>query len=107
MPKIVQIIDGVASDTRRFTASDAATALPANYVVQNNRHARFATITVETNDLRIALGGTAPTQGGAAVGHLIKQGDALQLETQHEISSLLYINAVAATNCVFQITLLF
>ena len=107
MTRIFQIIDGEAEDTYRLTAGDVAASLASDKVEQNGRKAKFCTFTVETNSLRIALGGAVPTQTGSKLGHLLYAGDVLTMSNAKNIQSLQYINDVNGSNAVIQVTLEF
>jgi hypothetical protein len=105
--RIVQIIDGVPSETIRLVGTDVAQSLSASVYEQFGRYAKAMLLTVESATVRVAFGGKVPTQGGSAIGHLLYVGDILELESLHCIQSLRFINGVAGQTAVLQLTLTF
>ena len=94
----VFVEDGYGSLTFKMTASDVAQELTE----ANVENARGVLVTVEDAAIRVAYGGTVPTQAG--VGHLFGAGDTFTVRHPRSIKTMQFINAVAAANAVLQIT---
>ena len=98
------IFTGRPTETARYAVTDDAQQFAAALLVRNNKTAIGALITCEEENVRFGLGGTDPTQGAAAIGHLLYVGQSLKLSSGPAISSFSYINAVAQTEGVIQVT---
>ena len=60
-------------------------------------NATFATITVETAQIRFTLDGTTPT---ATVGHLLNPGDILTLDSAEQITQAQFIRVGATSGTI-------
>jgi hypothetical protein len=103
MLRIVQI-DGRPGDTARYVCSDTATPLPAAVLTNSGAECLGLLITVESYAVRIAFNNIHPTQGVAAIGHVLNAGDVLRVFGNDLASTFHYINANNAQNAVLQIT---
>ena len=88
----------------KLTVSNTAKALTlATYqttpIANTTQRAILAVITVEDNDMRYRVDGTDPT---TAIGHLIKDGGIIQLESGLEINQFRAIRVSA--DAVIQVT---
>ena len=98
------IFTGKPTETARYVATDVAQQFAVALLTENNKAVIGALITCEENNVRFGLGGTDPTQGAAAIGHLLYVGQSLKLSSGPAISSFSYINAVAQTEGILQVT---
>lgn len=101
---IVAVLDGEAGATTRIACTDNSTQLPAGVRIASGKSARFATITLEDNDIRYTLGGSTPTQGASGLGHVLYPGDVLELYTKNQIDAFRHINAINSADAVIQVT---
>lgn len=91
--------------TYKYTSTDTAAAIDTTKLASNSRGAISALITVEDADIRIAFGGTAPTQAG--VGHLVTAGESFVTPEGVSVRSLQIISAVNGSAAEVQITPIF
>jgi len=103
MARIIQLVDGEPGVTTRVTVGDTSTALPAGLTTLNGKRAKFVTISVEDNEARMAVG-TNPTQGVGALGHVLYQGDVVELYNPKAIEDIRFINHVNGEDSVLQVT---
>jgi hypothetical protein len=106
----VIIIGGAPNATYAVTASDTAAVLAdPDKIYQdgtaNGKVAIGAMITVEDNPIRWGVGGLTPTAGGN--GHVANPNDVIKLSSWKAVKTFKYINEVAGSNAVLQITILF
>uniref|UniRef100_A0A6M3LDF9 Uncharacterized protein n=1 Tax=viral metagenome TaxID=1070528 RepID=A0A6M3LDF9_9ZZZZ len=64
---------GEAGATVILTSTDAAQALSTVVLTSGGKACRAAMITIETNDVKFAFGGTTVIQGAGNLGHLFKK----------------------------------
>jgi hypothetical protein len=99
------ISDGTPGLTYKVTASDTSTGISASVLTYLGVTAKGAIITVETYGIRIAFGGTTPTQAGT--GHYIEAGGGLRIYGNSALTNFKYINYANGNNAVLQITPLY
>lgn len=103
--KLDQALGAVGVQTKRIASTDTAAGFDgADLTDANYGIVRSALITVETNAVRIAFGGTAPTQGASAVGHVLAAGESIFLDGPEDVRSFQFISAVGGAHGVLQVT---
>lgn len=91
--------------TFRVASSDTAQTITSTYITDpEGFQAVRALVTVESNNVRIAFGGTVPTQGATPVGHVVSAGQTLIIDNPTDLATFRFINATASSNGVLQIT---
>lgn len=107
MPQTTRQIEGKPGTTTRVAASDSAQTLADAIVYDSNGNARsWALVTVEDNNIRYAWA-TNPTNANgtsADTGHLLQTGTSLKLGSPEELADFRFINAVAGSDAVLQVT---
>ena len=104
MANPIYIFTGKPTETVRYAVTDVAQQFAAALLTENNKAVIGALITCEEENVRFGLGGTDPTQGVGAIGHLLYVGQSIKLSSGPAVSSFSYINAVAQTDGVIQVT---
>lgn len=103
--KISQAVGSIPTQTKRIASTDTAQGFDAADLVDAfESRVVAALVTFEGDDIRVAFGGTEPTQGVSGVGHLMADGGSIYLEGPEEVNSFQFISAVAATPGVVQVT---
>jgi len=92
-------VTGTSSDTAQSLSDLGATVL-VSQAGPIDPQAEFANISVETNAVRLCLGGDATT----SLGRLFQPGDGFQLQGKEEVSTATIISAVAGSHGTLQIT---
>ena len=98
------IYTGRPTETARYAATDLPQQFAAALLVRNSGTVTGALITCEEENVRFGLGDTDPTQGAAAIGHLLYVGQSIKLANSYAVKSFSYINAVAQTDGIIQVT---
>jgi hypothetical protein len=104
---------GSPGPTTRIVCSDAVQNLSAIFTNANGAPAIGAIITVEDENIRFTMGGNIttptypPTQGAAALGHVLFENQSLSLVSAKQVRTFQFINAVAQADAVIQVTPLF
>ena len=94
-------IHGKSGDTYKVASTDTAAGLAADVLTHTTMGIiDSVTITVETQNIRIAIG--TPTQAG--VGVLLYPGDVLKIKGNADCNSLKWISASAGVHGSLQIT---
>jgi len=101
------ISDGTPGPTVRIASTDTATALPTSVLTVLGVSTRGAIISVETYAIRVAFGGTTPTQGASGVGHYIEAGGGIRVYGLTAMQNLKYINSTNGQNAIIQVTPLY
>lgn len=85
---------GTMGVTTRVASSDTAAAFAAGLLLSStgSRVATAATISVETNNVRVAFNVT-PTQGSTGVGHLMYPGDSWRIVGRENLDQFKFISA--------------
>ena len=96
------LITGEPGVTEKVTLGDTAALLTSYLTMDSSKEAIGVLLTVETNPIRFAFGGTTPTQAGT--GHMISAGQSLKLISQTQVSSMMVINHTNGSNAVLQVT---
>jgi len=107
---IVLISEAAPTETYRHVATDASQGLTASKLIDTGssphpNRVKQALITVETYAVRVAFGGTTPTQGASGVGHSLEVNDSISLDSWDAISSFRFINETNGEAGVLQVTL--
>jgi len=104
---------GAPGPTTRIAGADTVKTLSSVFTNANGAPAIGAILTCETENLRFTLGGNIvtptypPTQGAAALGHLLYSGQSLVLQNGKQVRTFQFINAVAQADGVLQVTPMF
>lgn len=104
MRKSVITLWGTAGATVKVTVTDTKASISDAVRLSGGKPAVCVLINVETNGIRFAFGGTSPTQGAGATGHLASAGQALEISGGGSVKNFQYINAINASVAVLQIT---
>jgi predicted flavoprotein YhiN len=100
--------DGFPNATIRIAVTDVAAEIPAaNLTNAAGKRAVSALLTFESNNVRIAFGGSVPTQGANQLGHQIFANQSLRINNSKALSSLQFINDVNAADAFIQATIEF
>jgi hypothetical protein len=92
------VVKGTSSNTAQ-SLSDLGATVEVSQAGSITAQSEFATVSVETNAVRVSLG--TPT---AAVGHLLQPGDSVDLQGNEEVLTAKFISAVAGAHGALQIT---
>jgi len=97
---------GTPNETYNLASTNTATALAAGKIVAaDGTPAKSCMITCETNAIRYAFGGSVPTPtAGTGVGHLLEDGDSLELSSVDAIRTIQIISAVAGSHAALKVT---
>ena len=96
---------GRPNDSFQLTSTAVAQALAAAKLTDGGRNLCAMMITVETNDVKVALGGATPILGAAGLGHVLKKDLPPEyIVGESACSSFMYITAVGVAHGVLQIT---
>ena len=105
---------GTPLATKKITSADTAQELPTAYMGSAatritetgwSTGAYAALITVETNPIRFALGGTTPTNDGStALGHVLAAGESILLDGEDQVNSFQFVSKTAASPGVLHVT---
>ena len=100
---------GKAKITWKQTSANSAAGLTAaNIIGAALQNAVGALITVETNNIRYTLDGTAPTgSGGADFGHIMYAGAGIILDDPGQIQDFQFCSLTAGSAGVLHITSFF
>ena len=96
---------GRPNDTFKLLSTAVAQSLAAAKLIDGGRNLCAMIITVDTNDVKIAMGGAVPVLGTGGLGHVLKKD--LPPETivgESACSSFQYITAVGVAHGNLQIT---
>ncbi len=105
--KMIQF-DGTPEETVTLTSSDVAQALSASILSNAGRTCKGMLITVETNPVRIALGGATPTQGSTPdLGHVLDVGSTARFYGEMMAAGFKYISANSGNAGYIQLTPLY
>ncbi|MEM5787381.1 MAG: hypothetical protein AAGU11_08690 [Syntrophobacteraceae bacterium] len=105
----ILLVGGVPGPSKVVDSSDVATlltALATTGVVDGNRKARGAIISVEGNPIRIAFGGISPTAGAlgsGAVGIYLNIGDSMAIDSPEKVATARIISANAGAHAKIQV----
>jgi hypothetical protein len=97
------LITGEPGVTEKATLGDTAALLTSYLTMDTTKEAIGVLLTVETNPIRFAFGGTTPTQAGT--GHMLSPGQSLKLISPTQVSTMQVINHTNGSNAVLQVTL--
>lgn len=94
--------------TYRTTSTNSATGIASSVLktvglTGANRIAEGVLMSVESHSIRIAFGAT-PTQGPAAVGHVLYSGQLLAVAGAESLERMKFISAVTGDHAAIQIT---
>lgn len=96
---------GRPGDTFKLTSTATAQALAAAVLTDGGRLLCGLMITVDTNDVKIALGGATPVLGAGGLGHILKKDlPPIYIVGESACSSFMYITAVGTAHGDLQIT---
>jgi len=98
------IFTGKPTVTARYVVTDVAQQFAAAVRIPDKHHTVGVLITCEDNNVRFCLGGSTPTEGAAGLGHILYVGQSIKLANSYAISTFSYINAVAQSAGVLQVT---
>ena len=99
------IYTGRPSETFQLTVTDAAQQFAVALRRPVNSHAIGALITCEDNDVKFCLGGSDPVSDG--LGHILYATQSIKLANPYAISTFSYINSVAQSVGILQVTFSF
>ncbi|MFA6972687.1 MAG: hypothetical protein WC208_14990 [Gallionella sp.] len=96
---------GSMGSTARIATTDTAAGITSTllYDTTTSRRATAATISIETNNVRIAFTAT-PTQGASGLGHLLYPGDSWRIVGRENLEDFLIISAANGVAGAYQIT---
>jgi hypothetical protein len=96
---------GTMGVTTRVASSDTAASVSAALLLSNSRNAvaAAATISVETNNIRVAFRVT-PTVGASGIGHLMTPGDSWRIVGRENLEQLQFISAATGVAGAIMIT---
>ena len=97
------LITGEPGVTEKATLGDTAALLTSYLTLDSTKEAIGVLLTMETNPVRFAFGGTTPTQAGT--GHMLSPGQSLKLISPTQVSTMMVINHTNGSNAVLQVTL--
>ena len=92
-------VTGTSSNTAQ-SLSDLGATVSFDHAGGITQQAEFATVSVETKAVRVALGGDATT----SLGDLLNPGDSVELQGKEEVSTATFISAVGGAHGTLQIT---
>jgi hypothetical protein len=99
-------LEGRPGETFTVTATDAAQSFSSAQRTRNSSHAIACYISVDTQSIKFTLGGSTPVSSG--LGHTLTVANGiLLLESPALIHDFSFINAVAQSAGILQITMLF
>lgn len=99
-------LEGRPGETFTVAATDAAQSFSAAQRTRNGSHAIACYISIDTQSIKFTLGGSTPVSAG--LGHTLTVANGvLLLESPALIHDFAFINAVAQSNGVLQVTMLF
>ena len=103
MDRYLELIQGIPGETVRLVGTDAVQQIAAANYTLRGIPASACFISCEDNNVRYAFM-VNPTQGANPVGHLIVPGEERALNNGRLIIEFRFINAVALTVGVLQVT---
>jgi len=95
------IIDGFSGPTFSMTSSNTAQSIAASKLTLDARSLIGMLVSVDTNNIRGAFGGTAAT---TLLGHMIYAGGSIQIKGKQNAKTFSFISAVAGAHGVLHIT---
>ena len=96
---------GRPNDTFKLISTAVAQALAAAVLTDGGRNLCAMMITVDTFDVKIALGGATPILGAGGLGHVLKKDLPPEfIVGESACSSFMYITAVGTSHGNLQIT---
>lgn len=96
---------GEADDTFTLTSTDAAQSLSASVLTVAGKSCKALMLTVETQPVKIAMGGAIPISGAGALGHVIqKDSTPVYIVGTYAVSTFKYISAVGGSAGKIQVT---
>ena len=101
--KYITVLQGIPGNTVRVPGTDAVQRFAVADYTLNNVPAIALHISFEDNNIRYAFG-VNPTQGANPIGHLVVVGEERDLHNGRLVREFRFINAVALTVGVLQIT---
>jgi len=92
--------------TTRIASTDSAAGITSTllYDSSTGRHATAATLSFETNNIRVGFR-VSPTQGASGVGHLLYPGDSWRIVGRENLEQFKAISAINGAAGAYQITL--
>lgn len=88
----------------RVASTDTAQALSTADITDiYGNLAVAATVVCETNAIRVAVGGTVPTQGATGVGVELAAGDSFYLDCPEDVLSFQFISSASGTHGALQV----
>lgn len=97
MAESIIIISGRPTPTYSMESSDIAQSL------LNNEGAVYALVTPETGDIRFSF--TSTPTNNPPLGHILRAGDSLILQSGTEVSSFLFLSLEVGSPALIQITI--
>ena len=104
--KYITNLEGIPGITTRVVATDAVQYLAAAIYSLNDHPANIVVISCEVNQLRYAFE-VDPTEGATGLGHILYVGQTIVLSSGRLIREFRFINAVAQSEGIIQVTPLF
>lgn len=101
--RLAQSVGSKSGALFRQAASNTSQALTAASIVSDGKSAVAATVYCETKAVRVAIGGTDPTQGTEAVGIVLEPGDTFYLDCPEDVASFRFINAADGEIGILQV----
>ena len=96
------LITGEPGVTEKVATTDTAVLLTSLLTMDSSKEAIGVLLTVETNPIRFAFGGTTPAQAGA--GHMLSAGQSLKLISPTQVSSMMVISHTNGSHAALHVT---
>ena len=99
---------GVPGPTTRTASTDTAQSISASVITSSGRTMQGMILSVDSQPIRIAFGGTAPTQGATGIGHTLQKDlDPVIIMGADLCDTMQFISATNSTHGGLHITPLY